>query len=159
MALTPGVVTVGPVSTSQVILTASPATDGVSPYEYQWYRDTSSGFTPGSGNILDGKTGLTLIDDSAFPGRTYYYILVVTDSNDDPGPDTEEYAEVTATVPIQQPSQNPFEQSLLLGQLDLRFNNDMLTVQIDADVTEPLIAGQAVKFTQEAGGVPKCKTL
>lgn len=58
------------------------ATGGFPPYIYQWYRDTTSGFTPGAGNLLAGKTDLILDDTGLEPDTDYYYVLVVTDSAD-----------------------------------------------------------------------------
>mgnify|MGYP006394327743 FL=1 len=39
--------------------------------------------------------------------------------------------------------------------LDLRYNYNSLAVQIDNGQTGTVIAGQAMKYTQDAGGVPK----
>lgn len=61
-------------------LACTAASGGTSPYTYQWYRDTSPGFTPGSGNLLSGKTALILADTGLDPKTDYYYILRVTDS-------------------------------------------------------------------------------
>lgn len=61
-------------------LSATDATGGTSPYTYQWYRSTSSGFTPGPSNILSGQTSRTL-DDTGLSGNTsYYYVLRYTDA-------------------------------------------------------------------------------
>lgn len=56
------------------------ASGGTSPYTYQWYRSTTSGFTPGGGNIVSGATSLTLNDTGLTNGTTYFYKNVVTDS-------------------------------------------------------------------------------
>lgn len=56
------------------------ATGGTGPYTYQWYRSTSSGFTPGGGNILTGATNLQLNDTGLTANTTYFYVNVVTDS-------------------------------------------------------------------------------
>jgi hypothetical protein len=43
---------------------------------YNVYRDTASGFTPGSGNLLEsGLTGTTWTDASVQSGTTYYYVV------------------------------------------------------------------------------------
>ncbi len=48
---------------------------------YQWYRSTTSGFTPGSGNIVTGATA-TEIDDSGLTANTvYYYVLQASDGS------------------------------------------------------------------------------
>jgi hypothetical protein len=56
------------------------ATGGTPPYSYQWYRSTTSGFTPGGGNIVAGATNQTLNDTGLTNGLTYFYVNVVTDS-------------------------------------------------------------------------------
>ena len=61
-------------------LTCTAASGGTSPYTYQWYRGTSPGFTPGSGNLLSGKTALILADTGLDPKTDYYYVLRVTDN-------------------------------------------------------------------------------
>ncbi|MGO9114392.1 MAG: SGNH/GDSL hydrolase family protein [Thermoguttaceae bacterium] len=48
---------------------------------YQWYRSTTAGFTPGSGNLLTGQTSLSFTDSGLTPGTTYYYACVATDSS------------------------------------------------------------------------------
>lgn len=65
-------------TTASVSVTA--ATGGTSPYTYQWYRSTSSGFTPGGGNIVSGATSLTLNDTGLSPSTTYYYKVISTDN-------------------------------------------------------------------------------
>lgn len=50
---------------------------------------------------------------------------------------------------------NQFEQSPIVGQLDLRFNTESVSAEIASTVTETLRAGQAVKVADIAGGVPK----
>lgn len=50
---------------------------------------------------------------------------------------------------------NQFSQSPEQGYLDLRGNNNVLTAQIDAAETETIVAGQALKMVDNAGGVPK----
>lgn len=68
------------VSSNHATVTVGAAALGVSPYTYQWYRSTTSGFTPGAGNIVTGATSLTLADSGLTNGTTYYYVNVVTDS-------------------------------------------------------------------------------
>ncbi len=68
------------VGTTTAALHASDATGGTPPYSYQWYRDTTSGFMPGPGNILSGKTSLSLSDTGLVPGTTYFYKIVYTDA-------------------------------------------------------------------------------
>lgn len=64
-----------------VSLSATDATGGNQVYFYQWYRSISAGFTPGVGNILTGKTALTLADTGLTANTAYYYKLRYTDGN------------------------------------------------------------------------------
>ena len=50
---------------------------------------------------------------------------------------------------------NQFSQSVIKGMLDLRFNNGTISCQIDQSEAGELVAGQAVKVVDSAGGVPK----
>lgn len=61
-------------------LVSAVATGGTAPYTYQWYRSTTSGFTPGGGNILGGQTALQLDDTGLTQGVAYYYKVVATDN-------------------------------------------------------------------------------
>lgn len=69
--------TVRAATTATVV--ASPA-GGVPAYGYQWYRSTTTGFTPGAGNIVSGATSATLADTGLTEGTTYYYVCRVTDT-------------------------------------------------------------------------------
>lgn len=90
---TAGAIAVSNLEATSVTLTADAPTGGVSPYTYQWYRDTTPGFTPGGGNIVSGATSLTLNDSGLDPETTYYYVLRVTD--DSSGTDDSDEEEVT----------------------------------------------------------------
>lgn len=78
--LTAGSISLTSKTDTTVNLSCTAATGGTSPYTYQWYRSTSSGFTPGAGNILSGQTSLTLADTGLTASTTYYYKVVATDS-------------------------------------------------------------------------------
>ncbi len=80
-ALVVGVISLVAKTNTTISLSATDATGGTQVYTYQWYRSTSSGFTPGGGNILTGKTALTLADTGLLANTTYYYILRYTDGN------------------------------------------------------------------------------
>lgn len=75
---------------SEIVLTATDATNGTTPYTYQWQRNedggTYSDLTNGSG--VSGATTLDLTDGSVASGIVYRYRLVYTDSSDPPGTDT-----------------------------------------------------------------------
>lgn len=62
-------------------LTSPAATGGIPSVAYQWYRSTTSGFTPGGGNILSGQTSLTVNDTGLTPGTNYYYKVVASDAS------------------------------------------------------------------------------
>lgn len=134
-------------------LSATAASGGTGPYTYQWYKSLTSGFTPGGGNIIAGATALTLNDTGLIPGTQYYYKVVATDTGH--SNDTVEYTQlgVQTTPPVQNPNQ--FAQTALLGMIDMRFDYDTVSVQIDASQATDLFAGAAVKVVDSAGGVPK----
>lgn len=49
---------------------------------YNIYRDTTSGFTPGPGNLLaSGVTGTSFQDDTADSGVTYFYVVRAEDDS------------------------------------------------------------------------------
>jgi len=79
-ALSNGTVSSSYVGATVATVTDSGATGGAGGYTYQWYRSTTSGFTPGSGNLISGATGLTLNDTGLSPSTTYYYRNTVTDA-------------------------------------------------------------------------------
>lgn len=54
---------------------------------------------------------------------------------------------------------NQFRQSVVQGQLDLRFNGETISVQIDASEAGVLVPGEAVKMVDSAGGVPKVEKV
>jgi lysophospholipase L1-like esterase len=79
-SLTAGTSSLSGVSSTAATITNTGASGGTAPYSYQWYRSTSSGFTPGSGTIVFGATSLTLNDSGLASLTTYYYVLIATDS-------------------------------------------------------------------------------
>lgn len=150
MGLAAGAISKILIGSSTASVSATAATGGSSPYTYQWYRSTSSGFVPGAGNIVSGATSLGLLDTGLSGGTQYYYKVVAIDSA---------AASVTTaqvgvfTVPVQ--NQNQFGQSVILGMVDQKLSNGTLPVQVDSTETSTLVAGQAVKMYDRAGGVPK----
>lgn len=153
MAFAAGVASVLAVGGTTAQLTATAATGGTLPYSYQWYRSTTSGFTPGGGNILSGKTSLNLSDSGLIPNTIYYYKLVAIDSAGSPV--TVTYTQVTATTSAMTLSQNQFQQSTVLGVVDLAYNYDTMSVQVDMSQATALYAGSAVKMVDSADGLPK----
>lgn len=152
MAFAAGVATVNSVQSNTAQLSATAATGASGTVTYQWYRDTSSGFTPGVGNILAGQTSLQLNDSGLIPQTIYYWKLVATDSV---GPTTVTYAQVTATTTPQQLNPNQFAQVGVLGKVDLPYSTNTVAVQIDASQSTTLYAGAAVKCVDSAGDIPK----
>lgn len=154
MALTPGVITIGTVTSTTAQVSATAASGGTGPYTYQWYMSTVSGFSPDNTNDIPGATSLTPdVITGLIPGTTYYFDVVATDSA--ATPDTGNYAQVPATTLAPTVSPNQFAQSPYLGMVDLRFNPNTVSVIIDATETGSLYAGGAVKMVDSAGGVPK----
>lgn len=78
-ALTAGTASVTTTGTTTATVTATDATGGSGSYTYQWYRDTSPGFTPSGANDVVGATSRTLNDTGLTRGATYYYKLVYDD--------------------------------------------------------------------------------
>jgi hypothetical protein len=78
--LTAGISNSSAITSTTATVNNNGASGGTSPYSYQWYRSTISGFTPSSGNIVAGATSLNLNDTGISPSTTYYYINVATDS-------------------------------------------------------------------------------
>lgn len=152
MPLTAGTLSVVSRQDTKASLLATAATDGTTPYSYQWYRSTATGFSPGVGNAVSGATSLTLNDTGLTPGTIYYYKVVVIDSAGTPA--SASYAQVSLTTLQQTLSQNAFTEGPYLGMVDQRFNYNTLTVQFDPAGTGTLVAGQAVKWSTTAGGVP-----
>ncbi len=79
-ALTSGTSSDSGVTSTGCTVTNTGASGGTAPYSYQWYRSTTSGFTPGAGNIISGATTLTYADSGLSPSTTYYYKMVTTDA-------------------------------------------------------------------------------
>lgn len=56
------------------------ASGGTAPYTYQWYRDTTPGFTASGANDVVGATSTTLNDTGLTAATTYYYKVISTDN-------------------------------------------------------------------------------
>jgi lysophospholipase L1-like esterase len=69
------------VTSTTINVSVGAASGGTPSYTYQWYRSTTSNFTPGAGNLLSGATSTTLADSTGLSADTpYYYVCRVTDS-------------------------------------------------------------------------------
>jgi hypothetical protein len=67
-------------ATVKVDLTAGASSGGTAPLTYQWYGSTTSGFTPGAGNLLSGQTSQNLSAYTVTAGSTYYFKRRTTDA-------------------------------------------------------------------------------
>lgn len=153
MSITAGVLSQVAVSSTTANLAATAATGGTGPYTYQWYRSTTTGFTPGGGNIIAGATALTLADTGLIPNTQYYYKVVATDTGH--SNDTAEYTQLAVATAAPVLSPNQFAQSPYLGMIDLRFDFNTVSVQIASTQGTALYPGAAVKMVDSADGVPK----
>lgn len=153
MAVTAGALS--KVSSGETVasLSSAAATAGTGPYTYQWYRSTTSGFTPGVGNIISGATSLSLSDSGLSPATQYYYKVVATDTG--AGNATSTSAQLAVATTAASMSPNQFVQAPFLGMLDLRFNAQTMAAEIDSSEAGEIVAGQAVKIVDSAGGIPK----
>lgn len=155
MATTAGAVSRIAIGRTTASVSSAVATGGATtPYTYQWYRGSSSGFTPGTGNIISGATSLLLADTGLTAGTQYYYKMVASDSTTPTPVSSTSSALAVATIAAEV-GPNQFSQTVVLGMPDALVNQNTLSVQIDASETGELVAGQAVKIYDRAGGVPK----
>ncbi len=147
-------------STTAAVASAA-ATGGTSPYTYQWYRSTTSGFTPGAGNILSGQTALTLADSGLLANTVYYYEVIATDTGN---------SNVTANSSqlkvLTQPalSPNQFQQQALIGIIDLKLGStNVIAAQVAPTASGagvPVFPGQGVKIVANTnGGVPQVQAV
>ncbi len=153
MATTAGALSQVSVSSNSSVMLSAVATAGTGPYTYQWYRSTTTGFTPGAGNILAGQTALTLNDSGLIPNTVYFYKVIATDSGSVAG--TSAQISITTTPTVLQ--QNSLIPGCVCGQLDLKFNDNTLSAQIDVSAgANVYYQGQAMKIVANtAGGTPK----
>jgi len=56
-------------------------------------------------------------------------------------------------------NQNQFVEIPIKGQIDLNFNNMLLSCIVDSTAAADLVPGQAVVMVDSAGGVPKVKEI
>ncbi len=151
MALVAGVATLTSIGSNSAKLSATAPTGATGAVTYQWYRSTSSGFTPGGGNIIAGATALTLDDAGLIPNVPYYWKLVATDQ----APSSVTYTQVAGVTAAPSLSPNSFQQEMTLGVVDLRFATNTVSVQVDSTQATALYPGSPVKVVDSAGGIPK----
>lgn len=154
MSVTAGALSKVLVGQSTAILSSAVATGGTGPYTYQWYRSTTTGFSPGAGNILSGQTSLSLNDSGLLAGTSYFYVVVATDTG--AGSATSNSTQLTV---LTQPalSQNQFAQQPIVGMVDMKVGpTNVIACQVDVSVSTQIYPGQSVKIVANtAGGVPK----
>lgn len=153
MTLTAGVLSQVGVTQSTATLASTAASGGTGPYTQQWYRSTTTGFSPGGGNIIAGATALTLTDTGLVPNTTYFYKVIYTDTGHSNDVITSAQLAVVSSQPTL--SQNQFAQTSYIGVVDLRFAYNTVSVMIDVTQATPVFPGTPVKMVDSAGGVPK----
>ena len=154
MALTAGTLSQVSVSSTSISLASTAATGGTGPYTEAWYISTESGFSPGSGNIVAGASGLAATITGLIPLTQYYAKVVYTDTGDSNATVTATQLPVQTTVSVL--SQNLFQQASYIGVLDQRFNYNSTPVMIDATQSGAIYSGCAVKVVSgSTTGVPK----
>ncbi len=153
MTLTAGVLSQVSVAATTASAAATAATGGTSPYTYQWYMSTTTGFTPGGGNIISGATALTVSVSGLIPNTVYYFKVVATDTGH--SNDTVEYTQLAVTTTASALSPNQFAETTTLGMIDMRFPYNSISVLIDTTQATALYPGSAVKMVDSSDGVPK----
>lgn len=145
---------VGPISQvavtdKQVDLSWVKASGGTGPYHYALYRSTTTGFTPGPGNLVkdniaDPATGpVTYSDTGLTPGTKYFYVVEAVDEGN--GNATVDSTQLTIVTGPQSLDVNQFEMKPLVGTLTQAYNTNTIQGVIDSTQTGKLYAGQAVK--------------
>lgn len=153
MVLAAGTLTIQSVSSNSDQLISTNATGGTGPYTVQWYRSTTTGFSPAGGNIIAGATSLTLSDSGLVPNTPYYYKVIYTDTGHSNDTATSTQLVVTTTSPSQ--NINSFAQSPFLGMLDLKVGPANVTAgQIDTTQATALFGGSAVNVVNNGNGIP-----
>lgn len=152
MTYAAGALSVKSTTSTGAALTSAAATGGTGPYTYQWYRSTTSAFTPASSLAISGATALTYSDTALAPAVVYYYEVVATDTGNANALASSAQLKVI-TQSAQQ--QNQFAQSVIMGNLDMKFNSDVISAQIDTSSAGSLLPGQAVVMVNSADGIPK----
>jgi len=153
MTLTAGALSAPSIQANQATVVSTAASGGTGPYTQQLYMSQVTGFSPGPSNEVDGATALSNIVSGLIPGTPYFFKMVYTDTGH--SNDTITSAELALVTAPPTQSQNAFQQSPILGMIDLPYNPNTVAVQVDVSQDTPMYAGQAVKCVDSAGGVPK----
>lgn len=154
MSLTAGTLSQVSVAANSVSVASTAATGGTGPYTEAWYISTTTGFSPGGGNIVAGASGLAAVITGLIPLTAYFVKVVYTDTGNSNATVTSSQLAVATTVSVLGPNQ--FAPTPYIGMLDQRFNYNTTPVQIDVSQATPLFSGSAVKVVSGSGpGVPK----
>lgn len=153
MSLTAGVLSLTSSTDTKATVASTAASGGTGPYTEQLYMSTTTGFSPGVGNIIAGATALSNIVSGLIPNTTYFFKMVYTDTGNSNVTVTS--AQLTVVTGAQVLNPNQFAISPYCGELDMQFNPDTISCQIDITQATALYAGAAVKVVDSAGGVPK----
>lgn len=155
MSVTAGILSQVAVSSTSVQVASTAATAGTGPYTEAWYISTTSGFSPGAGNIVAGASGLAATITGLIPLTQYYVKVVYTDTGASNATATATQLAIATTASTL--NQNQFQQSAFLGTIDLRFPYATVSAQIDVSQATPLYAGAAVKLvpTTSPNSAPK----
>jgi hypothetical protein len=152
MTLTAGILTLQSVGSTTDQLVTTAASGGTGPYTQQWYRSTTTGFSPGSGNIITGATGLTLNDSGLIPNTPYFYKVVFTDVG---ASATVNSAQLAVTTIAASENINQFAMAPFLGMLDLKVGNTNVNAgQIDVTQSGLLYGGSSVNVVNNSNGIP-----
>lgn len=154
MALTAPTLNVAVQNPTSLKFSWEEATGGTGPYNYNLYVSTTTGFTPGVGNIV--ASGLDVLEytlSGLIPNTTYFAVLRAIDEGDSNADD--DSAQKTAVTAGEGQPLNQFGMASIRGQLDLPYNVNTRSVQIDESEEGELYAGSPVKIVNSAGGVPK----
>jgi hypothetical protein len=164
MAFAAGALTQTVAGQSFLTATSAVATGGTGPYTYQWYRSTTTGFTPGAGSLISGATALTLNDSGLLAGTQYYYKVRATDTGN--GNVTTDSAQLAVlTEPSQ--NQNQFAMQQQPGLVDMRVGpTNIISAQVAASVANNTVPynvvnqGQGVKIVANTtGGIPQIQPI
>jgi hypothetical protein len=142
--LTAGVLSQVAVLANSITVSSTAASGGTGPYTEAYYISTVTGFTPSGANIVAGASGLLATISGLIPNTQYYVKVVYTDTGASNATVTSSQLAISTTAPVLNPNQ--FAQTQYLGTIDLRFDYDTVSAQIDVSQVGSLYAGAPVKL-------------
>lgn len=139
-------------------LSCTAASGGTGPYSYQLYVDTSTGFSPGAGNLVSGATSLINNVPNLDPNVTYYAKMVVTDTGNSNATATS--SQLTFQTAVDSQLQNQFKQTTMGGFVAMPALNTKSMLIASTQATA-VLAGQPVKrvSTQTDQGIPQVVSI